>query len=233
MSKDFENRHVVVTGGSGALGTAVVTELVERGAHVHVPVYVPKELDRFPYREHDQVSVRLGLDFTVEETVEKYYDALPSCWASIHVAGGFRMGPFVDTSLDDFLFLMNMNAVTCFLASREAVKAMGKGGDGGRIVNVAAKPALVPTGGLVAYAASKAVVASLTTSLAEEVASDGIWVNAIAPSIIDTAANREAMPKADHDAWPKAADLAKTIVHLASPGNAVGRGAIVPVYGKS
>jgi len=233
MAKDFENRHVVVTGGSGALGTAVVAALIERGAHVHVPVYVPRELDRFPYREHDQVSVRLGLDFTVEETVEKYYAELPSCWASIHVAGGFRMGPFAETSLDDFLYLMNMNAVTCFLACREAVKKIRASGSGGRIVNVAAKPALVPTGGIVAYAASKAVVASLTTSLAEEVAGDGIWVNAIAPSVIDTPANREAMPKADHDAWPKPTELAQTIAHLASPDNAVGRGAVVPVYGKS
>ncbi|MCB9598523.1 MAG: SDR family NAD(P)-dependent oxidoreductase [Sandaracinaceae bacterium] len=231
--RDFEKRHVVVTGGSGALGTAVVTALIERGAHVHVPVFVPKELDRFPYRDHEQVSVRLGLDFTVEETVAKYYADLPSCWASIHVAGGFRMAAFTDTSLEDFLFLMNMNAVTCFLSSREAVRKMRAGGAGGRIVNVTAKPALVPTGGLVAYAASKAVVAALTTSLAEEVAPDGIWVNAIAPSIIDTSANRRSMPKADHAAWPKPEELAATIVHLASPSNAVGRGAIVPVYGRS
>jgi len=230
---DFEKRHVVVTGGSGALGTGVVTELLERGATVHVPVYVPKELDRFPYRDHERVHVRLGLDFTVEGTVEKYYAALPSCWASIHIAGGFRMAPFTDTSLEDFLYLMNMNAVTCFLSSREAVKKMRESGDGGRIVNVAAKPALVPTGGVVAYAASKAVVATLTTSLAEEVAPDGIWVNAVAPSIIDTSANRRSMPDADHDAWPKPADIAATIVHLASPSNAVGRGAIVPVYGRS
>lgn len=229
---DFEKKHVVVTGGSGALGTAVVTELLDRGAHVHVPVYVPKELDRFPYREHERVSVRLGLDFTVEETVQKYYADLPGCWASIHVAGGFRMAPFTETSLEDFLHLMNMNAVTCFLSSREAVRRM-KASGGGRIVNVTAKPALVPSGGIVAYAASKAVVATLTTSLAEEVAPDGIWVNAIAPSIIDTSANRKAMPKADHDAWPKPEDLAATIVHLASPSNRVGRGAIVPVYGRS
>lgn len=231
--QDFEKRHVVVTGGSGALGTEVVTQLLDRGAHVHVPVYVPRELDRFPYRDHERVSVRLGLDFTVEDTVARYYADLPSCWASIHVAGGFRMAAFTDTSLEDFLFLMNMNAVTCFLSMREAVRRMRAGGQGGRIVNVTAKPALVPTGGLVAYAASKAVVASMTTSLAEEVAPDGIWVNAIAPSIIDTSANRKAMPNADFSKWPKPAELAATILHLASPGNAVARGAIVPVYGRS
>jgi len=231
---DFDKRHVVVTGGSGALGTGVVEGLLERGAHVHVPVFLPRELDSFPLRNHDRVSVRLGLDFTVEETVTKYYGELPACWASIHIAGGFRMGPFVDTSLDDFLSLMNQNAVTCFLACREAVRVMQKaGGQGGRIVNVAAKPALVPTKSMVAYAASKAVVASMTQSLAEEVGPEGILVNAVAPSIIDTKRNRAAMPKADHSAWPTPAQIAKTILHLASPENEVGRGAVVPVYGRT
>lgn len=230
---DFDKKHVVVTGGSGALGTGVVQALLDRGAHVHVPVFLPRELDRFPFRNHDRVSVRLGLDFTIEETVAKYYAELPSCAASIHLAGGFRMAAFTETSLDDFLSLMNQNAVTCFLTCREAVKVMRKSGSGGRIVNVTAKPALVPTGSMVAYAASKAVVASMTQSLAEEVAADGILVNAVAPSIIDTKNNRAAMPKADHSAWPTPAQIAATILHLASDNNAVSRGAIVPVYGRS
>ncbi|MBX3272963.1 MAG: SDR family NAD(P)-dependent oxidoreductase [Sandaracinaceae bacterium] len=229
---DFAGRHVVVTGGSGALGAEVVRQLIARGAHVHVPVYVPRELDGFPFRDHAQVSVRLGLDFTVEETVAKYYAELPSCWASIHVAGGFRAAAFTETRLEDFLFLMNVNAVTCFLTSREAVRRMRAGG-GGRIVNVAARPALVPTAGMVAYAASKAVVASMTASLAAEVAGDGILVNAIAPSIIDTEGNRRAMPKADPKAWPKPSELAGVILQLASPQNAIASGAVVPVYGRA
>lgn len=231
---DFEKRHVVVTGGAGALGTGVVTQLIERGAHVHVPVFAPTELDRFPYRTHESASVRAGLDFTVEATVEKYYAELPSLWASIHVAGGFRTAPFAETTLDDFLYLMNENAVTCFLASREAVKKMRASGDeGGRIVNVSAKPALVPTAGMVAYGASKAVVASMTQALAEELAEESIWVNAVAPSIIDTPANRRAMPHAELDRWPKIEEIARTIVHLASPSNLVVRGAVVPVYGRA
>ncbi len=230
---DFDKRHVVVTGGSGALGTGVVQALLERGAHVHVPVYRPRELDAYPFRDHERVSVRLGLDFTIEETVVKYYGELPSCWASVHVAGGFRSAPFCDTSLDDFLALMNQNAVSCFLASREAVRAMRRGGQGGRIVNIAAKPALVPTASMVAYAASKAVVASMTQCLAEEVGPEGILVNAIAPSIIDTPANRRAMPDADHAKWPTPAQIARTIVYLASEENEVGRGAVLPVYGRT
>jgi NAD(P)-dependent dehydrogenase (short-subunit alcohol dehydrogenase family) len=233
MMNDFADRHVVVTGGSGALGTAVVSELLERGAVVHVPVFAPTELDRFAHRDHDRVHVRAGLDFTVEGTVESYYGELPELWASIHVAGGFDMKPIAETSLDDFLKLMNMNAVTCFLSCREAVKAIRRSGGQGRLVNVAAKPALVPTGGLAAYAASKAVVASLTTSLSEELADERIWVNAIAPSVMDTPANRRNMPDADHDAWPKVGEVARTIAQLASLDNAVARGAIVPVYGRS
>ena len=106
---------------------------------------------------------------------------------------------------------------------------------GGRIVNVAARPALEPRigAGMTAYTASKAGVAALTAALAEEVAKDGILVNAVAPSIMDTPANRKAMPKADFSAWPKVEEVAATILFLASPDNKVTRGAIVPVYGKS
>lgn len=229
---DFENRHVVITGGSGALGVALVGDLLERGATCHIPVFAPKELDRFPFRDHERVKVRAGLDLTVEGTVQRFYSELPSLFASIHLAGGFAMKPIAETSLEDFLSLMNTNAVTCFLACREAARRMRQGG-GGRIVNVAAKPALVPTGGMAAYAASKAVVVSLTQSLAEELAPDGIWVNAIAPSIMDTPRNRADMPNADHSRWPKVIEVARTIAYLASPANAVARGAVVPVYGKS
>ncbi len=107
------------------------------------------------------------------------------------------------------------------------------GDDGGRIVNVAAKPALVPTADLVTYAATKAAVAALTQGLAEELAGRRIWVNAVVPSVMDTAANRESMPDADHEAWPKVEEVARTIAFLASPANAVTRGALVPVYGRS
>ena len=86
---------------------------------------------------------------------------------------------------------------------------------------------------MTAYTVAKAGVAALSMALAEEVAKDGILVNAVAPSIMDTAANRKAMPKADHAAWPKVEDVAATIVFLASANNRVTRGAIVPVYGKS
>lgn len=87
--------------------------------------------------------------------------------------------------------------------------------------------------GMTAYTASKTGVVALTQALAQEVADQGILVNAVAPSIMDTPQNRQAMPKANHDAWPKVEEVAATILFLASPENRVTRGAVVPVYGRS
>ena len=228
---DFSGREAVVTGGTGALGSAVVGRLLAAGATVHVPVYESEELEGFAYRDHDAVRLHEGMDLTLEADVVRLFGAANSLYASIHVAGGFAMGPVGSTSLETWNHLMRMNATTCFLSCREAANAMG--GRDGRIVNVAARPALVPSGQMSAYSASKGAVAALTLSLAEELAETSIWVNAIVPSIIDTAANRAAMPDADHGAWPKPDETAETVAFLASPQNAVTRGALVPVYGKS
>src|SRR5580704_4368848 len=157
---------------------------------------------------------------------------LPPLWASVHLAGGYAGGPFVDTTLEGFRRQLDMNVTTAFLCCREAVRSMRRGG-GGRIVNVCSKAALVPSGGAVAYAVAKAGVAALTRSLAEEVKSENIFVNAVAPSIIDTIANRAAMPKADTSRWPKPSEIAKTILWLASPENGLTTGAVVPVYGST
>ena len=110
---------------------------------------------------------------------------------------------------------------------------MRKAGGGGRIVNVSARAVVAPASGMTAYIASKAGVAALTQALATELAGDRILVNAVLPSIIDTPANRVSMPKADHAAWPRPAELAEAIGFLASGGNALTSGALVPVYGRA
>jgi NAD(P)-dependent dehydrogenase (short-subunit alcohol dehydrogenase family) len=180
------------------------------------------------------VRVVAPVDLGDEANVRKFYDSLPALWGSVHAAGGFTAAPIADTSLDDFNEMFKTNVVTCFLCCREAVRRIrATGKDGGRIVNVAAKPALVPTPGMAAYSASKAAVANLTLSLSEELAAERIWVNAVIPSLMDTPANRAAMPKADSSKWPKIEQVAATIAFLASPQNAVTRGALVPVYGQS
>ena len=233
---DFDGRHIVVTGGTGVLGTAVVGELLAAGAICHVPNFVAAELDEFPHAGDDRVRVATGVDLADQGAVDSFYAALPGLWASIHVAGGFAMAPLADTGGAEFRAQMDLNALSSFLCCRAAVLNMrGAAGAGGRIVNVAARPALEPRqgAGMIAYTASKAAVAALTQALAEELKDEGIWVNAVAPSILDTPANRAAMPAADVDAWPKVAEVAAVIAFLASPQNRSARGAVIPVYGKS
>jgi NAD(P)-dependent dehydrogenase (short-subunit alcohol dehydrogenase family) len=230
---DFHERHIVVTGGAGALGTAVVTALIEAGAVCHVPCFDEAEAKRFSLREHSRVKLTVTGSLAEEAAIAKLYGGIAPLWASIHIAGGFAAGPLRDTGAATIRQQIDMNLMSCMLCCRAAVNAMA--GAGGRIVNVAARAALEwrSGAGMTAYTASKAAVAAVTVALAEEVAKDGILVNAVAPSIMDTPANRSAMPKADYALWPKVEEVAATIVFLASPDNRVTRGAVVPVYGKS
>jgi len=230
----FQDRHVVVTGGTGALGIAVVAALLEAGATCHVPYLVAAEAERYPHRSHARVKLIADANLADEAAVARVYAGVPTLWASIHIAGGFAYAPIGETTVAILRHQIDMNFVSCFLCCRAAVAMMSHAPDGGRIVNVAARPALEGRAGanMTAYAASKAAVATLTMALAEEVAAKNILVNAVAPSILDTPTNRKDMPKADHASWPKVEEVARTILFLASPDNKVTRGGIVPVYGK-
>jgi NAD(P)-dependent dehydrogenase (short-subunit alcohol dehydrogenase family) len=210
----------------------VVGRLLDAGAACHVTYLDEAELDGFPYA--GRVALQ-HLDCGRAESVREFFELRDALDASIHTVGGFAMAPVADTSIDDFRAMLDVNAVTCFLCCREAVKTMRRfraTGYCGRIVNVAARPAMVPTGGMIAYATSKTAVASLTRCLAEEVKTEGILVNAVAPSIMDTPANRAAIPGGDYGRWPKVEQVAETIVYLAGPANAVTSGALVPVFGQ-
>lgn len=231
---EYRDRHVIVTGGTGALGTAVVGALLEEGATCHVPYIADAEAERFAFRGHDRVTLHAGADLSEEAAVLRIYGSVPRLWASIHLAGGFAMAAATETTKAALTKQLEMNLVSCFLCCREAVRAMKVNG-GGRIVNVAARAGLEPRlgAGMTAYTISKAGVAALTQALAQEVAAESIWVNAVAPSIMDTPVNRRDMPEADHQAWPKVAEVAATVLFLASPANEVTRGAVVPVYGKA
>jgi NAD(P)-dependent dehydrogenase (short-subunit alcohol dehydrogenase family) len=228
---DFRDQTVIVTGGTGALGRATVGALLAAGARCRIPYIIDAEAAVFPYTE--RVALVGNCDLTSETDVARLYDGVPDLWGSIHIAGGFAMGSVADTGKDGMLHMLNMNFVSCYLSCRAAVRGFGAGG--GRIVNVAARPGLEPRlgAGMAPYAASKAAVAAFTQALAAEVAARNILVNAIAPSIIDTPANRAAMPKADHAAWPKPEEIAATIAFLASPENKVTTGAVVPVPGRT
>ena len=239
---EFAGSHIVVTGGTGALGRAVITALRAGGAVCHVPNLVAAELADFPHAGDPGVHVADNVDVADEAAVRHFYQSLPPLWASIHLAGGFAMAPIGETAAADFTAQFRMNALSCFLCSAAAIAAFRKrqapgpgGARGGRIVNVAARPALEPRlgAGMVAYTASKSAVAALTQALAQETVEEEIWINAVAPSIIDTPANRTAMPDADHRRWVAPAAIAEIIAFLASPENRVTRGAVIPIYGGS
>jgi NAD(P)-dependent dehydrogenase (short-subunit alcohol dehydrogenase family) len=235
MAGAFEGREVVVTGGTGALGAAVVGALLERGATCHVPYLAAMEAERFAHRGHERVRLSGPVDLTDEAAVGGFYGGVTRLWGSIHLAGGFAMAPIEHTDSRAFAAQIEMNLTSCFLCCRAAVAAVSASGVGGRIVNVAARPGLEPRlgAGMIAYATSKAGVAALTQALAQEVVDRDILVNAVAPSTLDTPGNRAAMPKADFSKWAKLDDVAAAILFLASPENRVTRGAIVTVYGKS
>ncbi len=245
---NFGGRSVVITGGTGGLGKAVVEAFLEKDAHCHVTYLLPDDLNHFDQRDHDRVTLH-QLDLTNDGLVSALYQHIDDLAASIHLAGGFAMGEVADTTADDFRDMFEKNALTCMLCCREAIKAMRrrKHGPGavddedqaasdasrGRIVNVSARPTVAPAGGMVAYTTSKAAVASITQCLAEEVEEEQILINAIMPSVIDTPANRKNMPDANFDKWPKPCDIAREILFLASSENRLTNGALIPVFGRS
>ncbi len=232
---DLTGRHVVLTGGAGALGTAVVARFLAAGATCHIPTIDdgPGSLGLPGARYLPRVNL------TDERSVAAVYAEVPEIWASVHLAGGFSWARLEDTTADGARAQFEMNAVTCMLCSREAVKRMrarvaaNPGEPGGRIVNVGSRATLSPSAGMSAYVMAKAAVQALTVTLAEELRGEQILVNAVLPSIIDTPFNRASMPDADFERWPKPADIAEAILFLASPSNALTSGALVPVYGRS
>jgi NAD(P)-dependent dehydrogenase (short-subunit alcohol dehydrogenase family) len=234
MSHDFHSKRIVVTGGSGALGSAVVNHLVNLGANCEITWLSESE------QKHQTPATQKRywqVDVTAERAVVDFYRGFDDLWGSIHLVGGFAMSPIADTSADAFEKMFRLNALSCFLCCREATRAIRRSSathdTGGRIVNVAARPAISPVGGMIAYSASKSAVASITQSLAIELQTEGILVNAVVPSIMDTPANRRSMPGADFSGWPKVEQVAQTIAFLASEQNALTSGALLPVYGRA
>ena len=224
----MQGRLVVVTGGAGALGGSVVAAFVRAGAVVHVPVH-----GRPPEPGERGVTYTAGVNLTEEGAVEAFYAGLGApLWASVHLAGGFAMSPIAETKLADLRGQLDLNLVTTFLCCREAARRMRARGDGagGRIVNVAARTALRPEAGKIAYGVAKAGVVSLTAALGEELRAEGIAVNAVAPGTIDTPANRTAMPDADRSGWVSPEALATLILTLTSPELGAVTGATIPAF---
>ena len=224
--RELEGRNVVVTGAGGGLGPAVVERLLAAGAAVFAPQRRPGGGGQ------PGLTVTAGVDLTDEGAVARYYAGLPPLWASVHVAGGYAGGKLGETTAALARTQMDLNFLTALLCCREAVARIRQTGAGGRLLNFTSRAALATEPGKVAYAASKAAVSSLTQVLAAELRDEDIWVNAIAPSTIDTAANRAAMPDADRSRWAAPADIAEAVLWLISPANTTVTGSIVPVYGR-
>ncbi|WP_395714234.1 SDR family NAD(P)-dependent oxidoreductase [Reyranella sp.] len=231
--QSLKDCHVVVTGGTGALGVAVVNALVEAGAHCHVPAIeqsVPA--DRFPA---GKVSVSANIDLSDEASVSAFYDKLPPIKAAVNIAGGFAWAPIADSPAKVLQQQISMNLISCASSCRAAVANFRKAGQGGHLVNISARPALNPRQGanMTAYTASKAAVAAFTVALAEELKGENISVIALAPSTIDTPTNRRDMPKADHSLWVKPAAIAELIVAQIGLADPINSGALIPVYGRA
>ena len=236
--QSLKDRHVVVTGGTGALGAAVVKAFIEAGAVCHIPA-IESAPPTHNLPDSKQIHIAPNIDLSDEASVEGFYATLPALHAVVNIAGGFAWAPIADSPAKVLQQQLSMNLVSCAMSCRAAVANFRKAGPGGvkggHIVNIAARPALNPRQGasMTAYTASKAGVAAFTVALAEELKNENISVIALAPSTIDTPANRKDMPTAKHDTWVKPSAIAELIVGHCSLSDTVNSGALMPVYGKA
>ena len=226
---------MIVTGGTGGLGSAVVALLLEQGWHVVVPWIVEQELERLPPRDGLEL---IEADLSEPESVGRVVEVSAGGGASrlrglVNLVGGFAAGGRVhETPLEQFEAQFRLNLRPTYLLIQAAVPHMLEQGSGS-IVCVGSRAALQPFRGAAGYIASKAAVIAFAQAVSAEYLKDGIRCNAILPSVIDTPANRKSMPNADHDRWVKPAEIAGVIAHLLSPASDPISGAAIPVYGRA
>lgn len=224
----MSERVVAITGGHGALGQAVVEAALAQGLKVAVIDHASG------HAAPDSVLEVGGVDLTDPAEAAKAIATVVAHFGRLdvllNIAGGF-VWRTVEGGENEWGRMFALNLTTALNASRAALPHL-KASDEGRIVNVGANGALKAASGMGAYAASKSAVHRLTEALAEELKSSSVTVNAVLPSIIDTAANRADMPDADPKAWVAPADLAATILFLASPQARAITGALLPVTGR-
>ena len=231
----MEKRVVAITGGFGALGGAVVEAAVAEGrgvAALDVAASPPAALTE---RLGEGVAWLPAVDLLSLEGARKAFatvdERLGRLDALINIAGGFAYERIADGGDETWDRMFALNLKTAVNAVKAALPYLAKS-DAGRIVNVGAAPALRAGAGFGPYAASKAGVLRLTEALAEEVKPQRITVNAVLPSIIDTAQNRASMPDADFSRWVAPSDLAAVILFLASDAARAVTGALIPVNGR-
>ncbi|MEI9978775.1 MAG: SDR family NAD(P)-dependent oxidoreductase [Edaphobacter sp.] len=239
MEINFLGNVVLVAGGTGGLGKAVSLAFLEEGATVAVTYRKEEEFASLKKAVGARESALEGspVDVTDEGAVKGWIEGIVSRHgrvdALVNTVGGYAGGmKFWEMETKVFDTMLALNLRSGFALARGVLPAMLKKGRGS-IVNVAAKAAVDHGAGAAAYAASKAAAVAMMDSLAGDLKGSGVRVNSILPSIIDTAPNREAMPKANFAVWPKPEEIARVILFLCSDAASVVQGASVPVYGNS
>ena len=235
MGSRLAGRVVLVAGGTGALGRAVSLAFLEKDASVVVSYRRPEELEALRAAagaaasrldgETVDVTDEAGISQLLARIRERHgeLDVLVNCVGGY--AGGAKVWETDVKTLDQMLAL---NLRSGWVLARAAVPVMLAAGHGA-IVNVASRSAVVHGAGEAAYSASKAAALALYDSLAADLKGSDVRVNSILPSIIDTEANRKAMPKADYSKWPKPEEIARVILFLCSDDAKLIHGAAIPV----
>lgn len=238
MVARFSGKVAMVAGGTGGLGRAVSLAFLEEGAKVVVTYRQQKEFDELKRAAGANASSLEGrvVDVTDEAAVSQMvgealrkYGALE---AMVNTVGGFAVGKLSETDTKVFDRMLAMNLRSGYILTRAVIPAMLKQGRGS-IVNIASKMAIEHAGGMAAYVTSKAAALAMMDSLAADLKGTGVRVNSVLPSIIDTEANRKAMPGADFSKWPKPEEIARVILFLCTDDAKLIHGAAVPVYGES
>jgi NAD(P)-dependent dehydrogenase (short-subunit alcohol dehydrogenase family) len=239
MSARLEKRVALVAGGTGGLGRAVTLAFLEEGATVAVTFRQQEGLDALKKlaganaARLESFAVDVTDEAAVRQLVEKILAKHGRLDALVNTVGGYVGGVKLwELETKVFEQMLALNVRSGYALSRAAVRAMLKQGRGA-IVNVASRAAFDHEAGAAAYAASKAAAVAMLDCLAADVKGSGVRVNSVLPSIIDTEANRKAIPKADFAKWPKPEDIARVILFLCSEEAKVIHGAAIPVYGES
>jgi NAD(P)-dependent dehydrogenase (short-subunit alcohol dehydrogenase family) len=220
---------VLVAGGTGFLGSAVVRELIRCGQGVAATWVVEAERERLAAEPVELIEA----DLFEPDAAEAAVAAVDDLEAVVNLVGGFADGPRLhETDPAEFARLMQLNLTPAFLLARAAMPRLLERG-GGAFVCVSARTALRPYPGGGAYSVAKASVLALVNALDVEYRREGVRCNAILPSVIDTPANRESQPDADHSKWVKPEEIARVVRFLVSGESAVTSGAAVPVYGRA
>lgn len=228
----LKGKRIAVTGALGGLGQQVVNTALAEGAQVIAIDYARPNADK---RDSENLLILGGIDLTSEaaakiafETAAEHFGAID---ALVNIAGGFCWETFKGSSIDSWDKMYSINVRTAVIASQAALPFLLEQKNSS-VVNISANSAQKSEMGVAAYTASKAAVAKLTESLADEFKSEGLRVNAVMPSIIDTAANRGDMPEADFSTWVSPEELANVITFLLSDNASAITGALIPVVGR-